>query len=470
MHMPPSRQPRYDNPHHHLDASRFWSEAFAGFNRTQAGILRPRIGPERFITTNFMPFHMDCNPGDFADHMDLFSWDSYPVSGWEKNNANEEFRIADPSAIGLMHDLMGSYTGRWALMEVQPGTINWSGVPVLLYPGAVRLWLWTAWAHGAEFITTYRYRQPLWGIELFHHGLVQTDGVTPSSGGRQFMQVIEEMRGLKKVSASAATRLGPAVGLLVDFEQLWYFATLPQAQRWDQRMWLRHWYAAIARLGLEVKVLHPERDWPEDLPMMIAPSVQMVDAALIERLTRYAQGGGHLVLTCRTGLMNRNGQLFEGPTAQPILPLIGATIDAYDGLPDGDAGHVEMDGQRHAWSIWGDLVRPGRGTRVLARYADQFYVDTPAITQREFVGGGVTYCGVCGEGSLVDALVEKLALQLQLPVTTLPRRVQVLQRDGFHIALNYQTEPIEAPAPANAQFIIGRRTVGPADVAIWRNP
>src|SRR5438105_4782573 len=51
--MPPSRDPKYGNPHQHLDASRFWSSAFAKFCKLQTDILRPRIG-ERFITTNFM--------------------------------------------------------------------------------------------------------------------------------------------------------------------------------------------------------------------------------------------------------------------------------------------------------------------------------------------------------------------------------------------------------------------------------
>ena len=81
--MPRDRDPRYANPHQHLDASRFWSRSFANFNRLQTDILRPRIG-DRFVTTNFMPFHLDCNPADFAQDLSLFAWDSYPVTGWEK--------------------------------------------------------------------------------------------------------------------------------------------------------------------------------------------------------------------------------------------------------------------------------------------------------------------------------------------------------------------------------------------------
>jgi beta-galactosidase len=40
---------------------------------------------------------------------------------------------------------------------LQPGTVNWSGYPVLPYPGAIRLWIWTALAHGADFVTTYSF-------------------------------------------------------------------------------------------------------------------------------------------------------------------------------------------------------------------------------------------------------------------------------------------------------------------------
>jgi beta-galactosidase len=76
--MPYSRDPQYANPHHRLDASRFWSWAFAEFNKVQSDILKPRIG-NRFITTNLMPLHADVSPDDLAPDLSLFSWDLYPV-------------------------------------------------------------------------------------------------------------------------------------------------------------------------------------------------------------------------------------------------------------------------------------------------------------------------------------------------------------------------------------------------------
>ncbi len=263
---PPGRDPKYGNPHQSLDASRFWSWAFAQYNKVQTEILKPRIG-DRFITTNFMHFHPDCDPSDMADDLTLMSWDSYPVTGWDAVKDSENYRIGDPASIGCIHDYMAGFHNRWALMEMQPGQINWSGIPVQVYPGAIRLWLWTAFAHGAEFVTTYRYRQPRFGIEMFHHGLVGTDGVTPSPGGIQFSQVIGEIAklDLSRVPTLAEEPFDPSstVGLMFDFEQNWWYATLPQSRRWNQTRWLLMWYAAISRLGLKIRVIRPDGDWPE---------------------------------------------------------------------------------------------------------------------------------------------------------------------------------------------------------------
>jgi beta-galactosidase len=468
--MPAGRDPLYANPHHHLDASRFWSWTFANYNGLQAKILRKYVG-NRWITTNFMPLHMDCNPAEMADDIDFFAWDSYPITGWDKNPTDQSFRLADPAAVGLIHDHMASFNGRWGLMELQPGQVNWSGVPVLPYPGAIRLWIWTAFAHGAEFVTTYRYRQPLFGIELFHHGLVQTDGVTPSPGGEQFMQCLREMKklDLSKVPHLSETKISgdDTVGLLLDFEQLYYFTTLPQSRKWNQGNFLRAWYGAITRMGLKVHILHPDRPWPSELKMIVAPAVQMIDPALVTRLDQFASGGGNLVLTCRTGLMDRNGHLWEGPLAMPIAHMLGADVTAYDVLPDDLLGHVDFAGKSYKWNIWGDHLKPKPGTEILATYTDQFYAGTAAITRCKYKQGSVTYCGVYGPNDLAEAVIEKVTIDAKIASSPLSPRLQILRRGPYTIALNYRDVEVAAPAPAGAKFVIGDRKLPPAGVAVW---
>jgi beta-galactosidase len=369
---------------------------------------------------------------------------------------------------------MASYQKRFALMELQPGQVNWSGVPVRVFPGAIRLWIWTAFAHGSEFVTTYRFRQPRFGIELFHHGLIGTDGVTPSVGGREFCRVITEMRrlDLSRVPAFADEPLDArkTVGLVLDFDQLWNYLTLPQARRWDQKRWLITWHAALSRMGLRVMILRPGMDWPAQLPVVVAPGVQMIDDDLLGRMKTYAGGGGNLVLTCRTGLMDRTGQLWEGPTAAPILPMIGATIDGYDGLREGRFGKIKFNSREYAWGVWGDQVVPNPGTQVLATYEDQFYAGAPAITRNKLGKGTVSYFGVFSEPPLVEDFIESLAGSIgadRLGSKALPPRVRVLRRGPYWIALNYQDRPVGTPAPTGARFVIGSAQLAAADVAVW---
>ena len=424
-----------------------------------------------------MPLHLDCDPGDMAPDLTLMAWDSYPVTGWEKGAKDQNYRIADPAAIGLMHDQMASYHNRWALLEIQLGQTNWSGVPAQLYPGAVRLWLWTAFAHGAEFVTTYRFRQARFGIELFHHALILPDGMTPSSGGKQFAQVIEELAhlDLSRVPDWADEPHEPArtVGLVFDFDQLWYYETLPQAKRWNQGRWWQMWYAALSRLGVRIQVLRPGTEWPADLSIIVAPGLQMADETLIGQMHFYVQSGGNLVLTARTALMDRTGQLWEDQIAGPIVPLIGAGIESYDGLPEGVFGKIKMGTKRFAWNVWGDQLKPHRGTRVLATYADQFYAGQPAITQRKTQRGSVHYFGVYSEQPLIDDFVQSLAKFVgpkRLRVTPLPARVQLLRRGPYRIALNYQDRPVRVPAPKRAKFLLGSAQLPPAGVAVWEEP
>jgi beta-galactosidase len=193
----------------------------------------------------------------------------------------------------------------------------------------------------------------------------------------------------------------------------------------------------------------------------------MVDENLVRRFDEYASDGGNLILTCRTGLMDRTGQLWRGPAGMPILPLIGTSITGYDGLPDNLWGSVEMDGVQYPWQVWGDQLEPRNEIEVIARYSDQFHRGAIAASRKPHGKGVVSYCGVYAEASFIDSFTEKLARDAGLDVTILPPRVHMLERGGLKIVLNYQDNPIDAPAPETAKFVIGQRTVEPAGVAVW---
>lgn len=469
----PSRDPEYRNPHECLDASRFLSASLAEYSRMQAQILKPKIG-KRFITTNFMPFHPDTNPSDFSDHLSLFSWDTYPITGWGEEFKDERFRISDPSAVGVVHDQMRSFTNRWALMEVQPGQVNWSGYPVKLMPGAVRLLLWQAIAHRCEFITVYRFRQPRFGVELFHDGLVLWDGETPSQGGQEFMQTISDVKTLEQVGAMSSKDFStlerdpeiPEVGLFFNQDQHFNYLSQPQSKRWSLPKLVTNYHNAIERLALPVRVVQESSDF-SDLKLLIVPGVSMMDDSLIEKLHDYVRAGGHLILTGRSGLMDRNGKIPLGLYASRLHELVGAKITGYDALPNETFGEIDFENKKHRWGAWTDLIEPTTAT-VLGTQANQFYAGAPAVIQNKLGGGTVTFVAPIDQGSLADAVVEFVARQIDLSIEVLARRTRLHRMRGVNVFLNFNDKAVTAPAPGDAKFLIGERRVPAAGVAIWK--
>ncbi|SPF52757.1 Beta-galactosidase [Candidatus Sulfopaludibacter sp. SbA4] len=468
------------SPHALLDLDRWFAEEAADYLRMQTGILRKYGTPcieartpcaGQWITTNFMAMHGDVDPTLSARDLDAFTWTHYPVHG---DLFPEEgplgFRLGSGAIQGFMHDFMRPINGISGLMELQPGQVNWGVVNPWPLPGAIHMWIMRAFGAGARLVCTYRYRQPLFGSEEYHKGLVETDGVTPSPGGREYaeaMRDVLQLRGRYRAGQQPpADYAARRTAFLIDFSNRWDIQNHKQTARWDT---IGHWmkyYRALKSMMAPVDVVTEDRDLTS-YPFVVAPAYQLVDQELVKKLTTYAENGGNLVLTCRTGEKDRRGQLWEALWAEPIYGLIGAKIPFYDLLPPPVEGHVTADGKPYAWGAWGEVLEAQAGTTVLATYSDQFYAGKAAAVTRKLGKGSVTYIGVDSEtGDLEMALLRKVYAGVS-PASLRPDFL-VDWRDGFWVATNFTSTSQPVPAKAGTPMLIGAKDVPPGGVAVWQ--
>jgi beta-galactosidase len=460
------------NPHALLDFQRWFAAEAADYLKFQADILR-RHGGKQWITTNFMALHGEVYPPLSARDLEVMSWTVYPVHG----NLNEGplgYRLGDGVPFSFMHDFLRPLTGLQGIMELQPGQVNWGDVNPMPQPGAIRMWLLRSFAAGARFVCTYRYRQPLAGSELYHNGLAGTDGVTPSIGGQEYAQAMREIRGLRPLYDPAAKEprdyAARRAAVLYNVENRWDLDNHKQTTRWDTMGHILKYYGALKRLGAPVDVVTEEKDFAP-YPFLVAPAYQLVDRKLIDRFTRYAVGGGHLVLTCRTGQKDRRGQLWESAWAAPIHGLIGASIPTYDVLPAPHKARVRAGNQTYEWAAWGEQLALLEGATALAFYDDQFYSGKVAAVTRKAGQGTVTYIGVESlAGELEKDLLEQVFARAGVAVRNLAPQFLVDWRAGFWVATNFSSTRQTAPIPQGARILVGARELDPAGVAIWSEP
>ncbi len=455
-----------------VDMKRFNADECADFISFQNKILKDIISKSQFVTTNFMNIHNDVDPWRNKD-LDVLSYTMYPVGGYSNGIGDQGFRMGDPWLISYASDFFRAVNGVTGVMELQPGQINNRvGFRPQLYPGIIHSWLWNCFAGGVKFACSYRFRQPLSGMEQFHYGMMGTDGVTPSYGGEQYMQFNSEMRQLRKMYVPNLPMpkeyAARKAALVFKIDNVWETSVQSQTDQWDEMGHVTKYYSCIKSLSAPVDVVNEDMDLSA-YPVVVIPGYQMVDKVLVQKWKKYAENGGHLVMSCRTGLKDRNGRFFEAPWAETITGLIAGNIPMFDALGPAMMAKIEFNGNKYCWNNWADIIEPFAGTETWATYSDQFYAGKAAVIHRKLGKGTVTYIGTdSDDGKLEKNVLKKVYESAGIPIQGLPEGVILNWRDGFWVANNYSSVKVNFELLQNANIIFGNIEIPPAGVLVWK--
>ncbi len=459
------------NPHAILDFKRFNAEEAADFLRFQAKVLRTKIAPEQWITTNFMVDHSAVDPSRNSD-LDVISWTSYPVAG-SQGIGDEGFRRGAPNSIGHANDMFRPINGLSGCMELQISQVCWGDYNPRMYPGSRKMLLYHVLAGGNKFVCSYRYRQPTFNFEQDILGIVGTDGVTLTDGGEEFVEFIKELKKLRKVN-TAKSRIPKQIlkgktAILDKRDNQWLSNYRKQTSQWNHVAHQGKYYDILKQLGISVAYIREDADFSE-YPFLIAPAYEMVDTVLVDKWKNYVQQGGNLVLTVRSGIKTNSGLYPETKRAAIISDLIGAEVEFYDNLPKNKPGHVKFASEPYSWSTWADVLKPNKSTETLAVFDDQFYKGKTAITRVKHGKGTVTYIGVdASDGELEKRVLEKLYTDAGVGVKDYPKGLVVEWRHGLWFAINYGPEEVTVAIPSDAELLVGERKIPSAGVAVWKD-
>ena len=459
------------SPHALLDFARYQADTTARFLDRQAAIIRRHAGDKQWVTTNYTNVTTSTDPRR-STGLDFVTFTLYPVAG-ANILGGESYAIGNPVRLMEAAAYYRTITGTFGVMELQPGQVNWGGVNPQPAPGAVAMWIWHAFGAGASLLSSYRYRHPLRGSEMYHEGIVGTDGVTLSRTGREFVETMTDVKAVaRRLDPRATSPSGLAArrtGFLWSHDVFWDLEHQPQTTEWKTWAHRNTYTEAIKSTGAPMDFVAEHDDF-DQYAFLVAPAYQMVNDALVAKWRRYVEGGGHLVLTCRSGQKDAVGHFHEGPWAQPILDLIGADVEGFDMLPAGAAAHVTSGGRTHAWHRWADILAPRPGTETLASYTDRYYAGRAAATRRSLGRGTVTMIGVSSDdGTLERELVRDVYRRAGVAIEDLPRGVFVDWRDGAYVAVNYSPTSVRLNVQAGIEILHGRNPLAPAGVLVWRD-
>lgn len=276
------------NPAHVMDFRRYTSDQVVKFNNSQVTVLR-KFSKAPLIH-NYMGRITAFDHYEVGDDLDIASWDSYPLGFLEMvSDADEKFKAkyahqGDPDFQSFHHDLYRTVgSGRWWVMEQQPGPVNWAAYNPAPLAGMVRLWSWEAIAHGAEVVCYFRWRQAPFAQEQMHAGLLRVDNV-PAPAWNEISKLNSEINSLGIIEQKDAH-----IALIFDYQSQWAWEIQPQAADFDYFREVFDTYSCLKKLGVDVDVCSSNDPNLNKYKIIFAPSLFSTNEIL-------ENCSGHLVL------------------------------------------------------------------------------------------------------------------------------------------------------------------------------
>ncbi len=439
------------NPAARLDFWRFHSSQVAAYDAMQCAIIRSN-SPGRWITHNFMGFFNEFDHWPLGEHLDLASWDSYPIGFTEKfpfpeDEKNKWAETAHPDIAPFHHDLYrGVGRGRFWVMEQQPGPVNWAPWNPVPKPGMVRLWTWEALAHGAEVVSYFRWRQAPFAQEQMHAGLNLPGLHELSVGGHEAKETAKELEALGKLPDTTPAK----VAVVYDYEAYWMTHIQPQGVDFRYEEIAFRFYEAVRRLGLDVDFVPPGASL-KGYKLVIVPPLPHVSESALQS---FATTNATVLYGPRTGSKSRHLSIPEGLAPGPLRELLGIRVTQVaslrPNLVDGVKGKV--NGGAAKWREYLDS-----NATVLARFDN----GDPAFTAKN----KHHYLACVPDEKLLFSVLAHVSKTAGLKTTKLPAHIRIRRRGKLTFAFNYGETSWSAPK--GVKIVLGSRRIAPQSLSIW---
>jgi beta-galactosidase len=435
------------NPAQLVDFHRFSSDELLDYYRGETEILRAHSAVP--VTTNFMVTAHIRN-------LDYWSW--APEMDVIANDHYLDHRLGDPVAeLAFAADLTRGLAGGkpWMLMEQSAGAVNWQPHNLAKAPGEMLRNTLTHVARGADSICFFQWRASAQGAEKFHSALLPHAG-TDTVAWREVLRLSET---LDRIGEVAGTSVQADVALIFSWESWWAAegeARPSQAVEYLDQVHRAH--RALLQLGVTCDVVSPDADL-SGYRLVVVPCLYMVADLTAVRIADYVAGGGHLLVTFFSGIVDERDRIRLGGYPGAFREVLGVLAEEFAPLRPGD--RVALAGsEAEGWTgeLWTERLRTTTAATV-ASYLDGPLPGTPAITRNEFGAGTAWYLATALDADALRDLTRHIVQKAGLEVDLKNENVETVRRGGHLFVINHGPTPVEH-AVTGLDLVTGKRADG----------
>ena len=450
VHAPRKTYTNSTNPHEVLDYYRFISHSARSFVKLQSDMIAKYKKAGDFITTNGLFGHLD-NHRMTAESLDFMTYDSYPNFAYSQELYAGDSDVMKDRKWSRNLSEVRSISPVFGIMEQQSGANGWNSrmEAPSPRPGQITLWTMQSIAHGADYVSYFRWRTCTMGTEIYWHGILDYS----SRENRRLREVRDIHRKLQALGGLAGSRYQARVGMIRDYDNIWD----AQLDIWHgrlERQSQKAFFEAAQLTHTPFDYVYLREDTtPEELAgytVLFYPHAAILTEKQAKLLERYVENGGILVAGCRNGYKNIDGQCVRDELPGLLSGLTGTAVAEYTPIaPDTGAVFINWDGDRLPASEYVEELEAAPGARTAGVYGQDYYQGSGALIENRFGKGTAYYYGSAYTVDAVKTFLKKLGVASPWAgVVQAPQECElaVREKDGrqYLFLLNYSPKAVGA--------------------------
>lgn len=458
------------NLHRMLDYIRFVSDSARRFALMQADILRKYLKEDDFITTNGIFSNLD-NHELARESLDFMAYDSYPSFSYGVDSYRSDDPLKDRWWSKNLSEVR-SISPIFAIMEQQSGAGGWNtwlGAPTPK-PGQITLWTMQSIAHGADYVSYFRWRTCTMGTEIYWHGILDYSG-RDNERLREIRRIHEKLASMQEIAGSL---YHADTAVLKDYDNIWD----AKVDVWHKKV------ESISQDGIfqAAQLTHTPLDYIYfnnvtsagqllKYKVIFYPHASILTRERITILEEYVSQGGTLIMGCRTGYKDLTGKCIMDPLPGLAAPVTGTDIPEYTlAAPDEAPIYIKWEDPQDGDTLleaaaFNDILQPSSDTaKVLGQYQNSWYAGRPGLVRNQYGKGCAYYFGGAFTPETARIFLQKtgaaepLAHLLQLPECC---EAAVREKHGIQylFVLNYSSQPASVTLTLPLEELSSRKTL-----------
>ena len=307
-----------------------------------------------------------------------------------------------------------------------------------------------AFAHGAESVSYFRWRQAPFAQEQMHAGLLRPDS-TEAEGFAEAAQVARE---LGELSGTLEAKAGRAdVAIVFDYPSAWAWEIQPQGREFDYFRLVFDFYRSLRQLGLSADIVPASAPELDGYQLALIPGLFTWTPELIAAIAGF---DGQMLIGPRSGSKTHDFAIPD--TLPPALPkdLLDLHVSRVESLRADTPVRISGGG---ALQFWREFLEGGADAEILVKADD----NVPALVRQGFLH----YLGGWPDQQLMRDVLLRLAGNAGLTTRDLPDGVRLRRHGGHMFAFNYGETVFDlAELGWSGEPVLGKLVLKPSGVAV----